>query len=105
MIDLPNLLFASCVVSLIVSIRYSLVSGVRNQGVWRVAAVLLTVGMSALVEAWREGSYLDAEGFLHEPFYLIGGGTLLNLAGLGLTVVMLLREQFRRWAAVTGGAP
>ena len=86
------------------SARNALMSGARNRRLWLLTALLLTVGLGSLTAAWFIGSYVDEEGWLHEPFFLIGGGTLLSLAGSFITGVLLLLGLFRRGAAVTGGS-
>lgn len=85
--------------SWILSTRNALTPTVRNQRVWRVAAVLLTIGLTALTAAQMIGSSLDKDGFLHEPFYLIGSGSLLSLAGSGITFLLVLLGLFSRLCA------
>jgi hypothetical protein len=100
----PILLCTGYLACWILSTRNALVSGARNRGVWIFTALLLTVGASSLFAAWCIGSHLDHEGVLQEPFYLIGGGTLLCLAGSFITVVMVVWGLFRRGTAVSRGA-
>ena len=93
---LSYLLCIGYLVSWILATRNALKSQVRSRGVWRFTAVVLTVGLGALVAAQCIGSSLDAEGFLQEPFFLIGGGTLLCLAGSCLTLGLLVCGLFCR---------
>jgi hypothetical protein len=39
------------------------------------------------------GSYLDAEGFLHEPFWLLPMGWFFAFSGLSLLVASLFRRK------------
>jgi|GEM_PF-2506931 len=93
---LSYLLFIGYLASWILATRNAVKSQVRSRGVWRFTAVLLTVGLGALIAARCIGSSLDAEGFLQEPFFLIGGGSLLSLAGSCLTLGLLLHGLFGR---------
>lgn len=82
--------------------RNVLKSTVRNRGVWRLAVVMVTVGLGELLAARCIGSSLDAEGFLKEPFFLIGTGSLLALGGSCLALGLWLRGLFGR-GVVQGG--
>ena len=103
--NLPlDLLTTGYLVCWILSTRYALMRGGRNRRVWGFAAGMLTVGLCSLAAAWCIGSHLDSEGFLVEPFFLIGGGALLSLAGSLITGVMLVVGGIRRGVAAYGGA-
>lgn len=95
--DFSLLFFAGCILCWVLAVRNTVVrpAGTGRTG-WLVGAVLLTVGLAALAAAQYVGSSLDHEGYLQEPFFLIGGGSLLNLAGSCVTVGMLLRLALLR---------
>ena len=95
--NLPLLFFAGSLLCWLLALRNAVVlpGGTGRTG-WVLGAVLLTAGLAALAAARYIGSSLDSDGYLQEPFFLIGGGSLLNLAGSCLTLVMLLRAAFRR---------
>ena len=85
--------------SWIVATRHALKPATRHLRSWRVAAILLTLGLASLLAAQRIGSSIDSDGFLHEPFFLIGSGSLLSLAGSALALLLLLRRLFSKGAA------
>jgi len=97
--SLPYLFFIGYLACWILATRNAMKSQVRNRGGWRFTAVLLTAGLGALFAARCIGSSLDAEGFVQEPFFLIGGGSLLCVAGSCLTLGLLLRGLFYRGEA------
>ncbi|MCX6848350.1 MAG: DUF3955 domain-containing protein [Verrucomicrobia bacterium] len=97
--SLPYLFFIGYLACWILAMRNPLKSQVRNRGAWRFTAVLLTVGLASLLAARCIGSSIDKDGYLQEPFFLIGGGSLLSLAGSCLTLGLLLRGLFCRGEA------
>jgi hypothetical protein len=56
-------------------------------------ALLLALAATFMVMYWRIGSYVDADGFLHEPFGLIPLGWLSGLAGVALVAIGLFRRR------------
>lgn len=94
--NLTNPIVLAYLASWLLSTRNALTPTVRRRRAWRVAAVLLTIGLTALTAAQMIGFYLDQDGFLHEPFFLIGSGSLLSLAGSGITLLLLLLGLFSR---------
>ena len=99
LMKLPNLFFIGYLASWILATRNALTAKVRHLWAWRVSAILLTVGLASLFAARRIGSSIDKDGFLHEPFFLIGSGSLLSLTGMCLTFALLLRGLFSKKAA------
>jgi len=94
--NLTNPIVFAYLASWLHATRNALTPTVRRLRAWRVAAVLLTIGLTALTAAEMIGFYLDKDGFLHEPFFLIGSGSLLSLAGLGITLLLLVLCFFSR---------
>ena len=80
----------------IVATGCSVQRNMRNLVAWRLSAVVLTVGFSFLTAAKLIGSSIDSEGFLHEPFFLIGSGSLLVLAGSCVALLLLLIAGIRK---------
>ena len=103
--NLPLLFFAGSLLCWLLALRNAVVlpGGTGRTG-WVLGAVLLTAGLAALAAARYIGSSLDSDGFLHEPFFLIGGGSLLSLAGSCVTLGMLLRLAFVRRKQATAPA-
>lgn len=99
---LSSVLFIGYLACWILAMRNALKATVRSRGAWRFAAVLVTVGLGELFAARCIGSSLDAEGFLKEPFFLIGSGSLLALGGSCLALGLWLRGLFGR-GEVQGG--
>lgn len=67
------------------------------------AAASATLGVMALFEAARRPSWVDANGFLHEPFAWMASGRLLLMAAALLFLASgvawmarLVRERRRR---------
>lgn len=56
-------------------------------------ALLLALAATFVVMYWRIGSYVDADGFLHEPFGLIPLGYLSGFLGAILLVVGFIRRR------------
>lgn len=56
-------------------------------------ALLLALAATFVVMYWRIGSYVDADGFLHEPFGLIPLAWLAGLAGATLVAIGLFRRR------------
>ena len=56
-------------------------------------ALLLAFSATCVVSYWRIGSYVDADGFLHEPFGLIPLGYLSGFLGAILLVVGFIRRR------------
>jgi len=56
-------------------------------------ALLLALAATFVVMYWRIGSYVDADGFLHEPFGLIPLGYLSGFLGAILLVVGFVRRR------------
>ena len=92
--NMPDLLYIGCLASWILATRRALTSKVRNRRAWRFTAVLLTAGLASLLTARCLGSSIDKDGFLHEPFFLIGSGSLLSVAGSCITSGLILRGLF-----------
>lgn len=92
--NLPNLFFLAFVLCWFLALRITLFARPRHPRTWRTTTVLLTIGLSLVTSAKWIGSTVDEQGFLHEPFFLIGSGSLLNLAGMILTIVLLLLGLF-----------
>ena len=59
------------------------------------ALISILVGLSFGVYS-NAVSYVDAQGFLHEPFFLIPLGWLLVFAGLITLIVSVVRGRFTR---------
>jgi hypothetical protein len=57
----------------------------------RVALLLLAAGALAFAARALIGDRVDAEGFLHEPFFLVPTGYALVALGLLLLLFALLR--------------
>ena len=91
---LPDLFFIAFVACWILALRNVFFAKPRHPRTWRTTAVLLTIGLSFVIAAQLIGSSVDHEGILREPFFLVGSGSLLNLAGLSLTFVLLLLGLF-----------
>ena len=56
-------------------------------------ALLLALAATCVVSYWRIESYVDADGFLHEPFGLIPLGYLSGLVGAVLVVIGVTRRR------------
>lgn len=97
--NLPNLFFLTFVLCWLLALRNSFLARPRHPRTWRTTAALLTIGLSLVTLAKWIGSTVDQQGLLHEPFFLIGSGSLLNLAGMSLTIVLLLLGLFSPKAA------
>lgn len=100
---LPDLFFIAFVACWILAIRNVFFAKPQHPRTWRTTAALLTIGLSSVTAAYFIGSSVDEQGFLHEPFFLIGGGSLLNLAGMILTFILLLLGLFSPKTAVAEG--
>ena len=59
-------------------------------------ALLLALAATFVVMYWRIGSYVDADGFLHEPFGLIPLAWLSALVGSVLVVIAVHRARRQR---------
>jgi hypothetical protein len=58
-----------------------------------VGALLLALAATFVVMYWRIGSYVDADGFLHEPFGLIPLAWLSGLTGAVLIAIAVKRGR------------
>ncbi len=56
-------------------------------------ALLLALSATCVVSYWRIGSYVDADGFLHEPFGLIPLAWLSGLVGAVLIAIAVKRGR------------
>jgi membrane protein implicated in regulation of membrane protease activity len=59
-------------------------------------ALLLALAATFVVMYWRIGSYVDADGFLHEPFGLIPLAWLSALVGSVLVAIAVHRARRQR---------
>ena len=59
-------------------------------------ARLLALAATFVVMYWRIGSYVDADGFLHEPFGLIPLAWLSALVGSVLVAIAVHRARRQR---------
>lgn len=59
-------------------------------------ALLLALAATFVVMYWRIGSYVDADGFLHEPFGLIPLAWLSALVGSVLVAIAVRRARRQR---------
>jgi len=55
--------------------------------------LLLALAATFVVMYWRIGSYVDADGFLHEPFGLIPLAWLSGLVGAVLVAIAIKRGR------------
>ncbi|MEV8465813.1 DUF3955 domain-containing protein [Fluviibacterium sp. DFM31] len=62
----------------------------------RLGLILMILAGACWVAFGLIGSEIDENGILQEPFYLLGGGWLLMLAGTGLVLIALITRLFRR---------
>ena len=86
----PNLFVVSYLLAWILAIRNTFHSQVKRRSAWRVSAILLSIGLSMILAFCLIGSTVDEEGILHEEFPLIALGSLFSLAGLCVTLVLML---------------
>ncbi|WP_193140513.1 MULTISPECIES: DUF3955 domain-containing protein [unclassified Meridianimarinicoccus] len=62
----------------------------------RLGLILMILAAACWVAFGLIGSEVDENGVLQEPFFLLGGGWLLMLAGAGLVLFALVTRFFRR---------
>ena len=63
---------------------------------WRLPAALTLAGLGCLLAFALSDSYLDADGVLHEAFYLLAIGWGLLLAGASSAALTALCSWWRR---------
>ena len=56
------------------------------------STALIFSGALCLLLFDQANSYIDAQGILHEPFFLLGGGYILLGSGLLIALVKLVRR-------------
>lgn len=98
-LDQPTLWQIGFVLSWLLAVTNSFRPRVSFRRAWRVAATLLTIGLSLLVTFCSLGSTIDEQGFLHEPFPLLAIGSLLSFTGLVLAFLLALATGARKIAA------
>jgi hypothetical protein len=95
----PFLLIASYLISWIFAIRNAWNAKARHRRAWGVSAVLLSIGL-LLLGAFRViGSSVDEQGVLHEAFPLLALGSLICVAGVGMTLLLGLWNLLLRIAS------
>ncbi|MBP6784578.1 MAG: DUF3955 domain-containing protein [Verrucomicrobiales bacterium] len=87
-LDLPALFMIGYVLAWLLATTHAFRPGVKFVRAWRVFAVVLSIGLSMLLGARFIGGSLDAQGVLHEPFFLVAIGSLVCLAGLGMAILL-----------------
>ena len=87
-LDLPALFMIGYVLAWLLATTHAFRPGVKFVRAWRVFAVVLSIGLSMLLGARFIGGSLDAQGVLHEPFFLVRAGSRVCLAGLGMAILL-----------------
>ncbi|MDM5131126.1 DUF3955 domain-containing protein [Aeromonas piscicola] len=62
----------------------------------KLAALFTALGMISLISFNLLGSYVDSQGYLHEPFGLLPIGFLFIFMGILLALLSVLRAFFRQ---------
>lgn len=65
----------------------------RSQSFWRLSILGAGLAIIALVAFNLIGSTIDAQGVLHEPFFLIPVFWVLTLISVGCAIVALIVRQ------------
>lgn len=58
--------------------------------------ILIAVGLAMWVGYGIQGSHIDSDGVLQEPFHLLALGWLANIAGLLLSLIYLAIYLWKR---------
>ena len=95
----PYLFIASYLISWVFAIRNACSSKARHRRAWGLSAVLLSIGLSMLGAFHLIGSSVDEQGILHEAFPLLALGSLICVAGVGMTLLLGLWNLLRRIAS------
>jgi hypothetical protein len=95
----PYLLIASYLISWIFAIGNACNAKARHRRAWGVSVVLLSIGLSMLGAFHLIGSSVDEKGVLREAFPLIALGSLICVAGVGMTLLLGLWNLLRRIAS------
>ncbi len=61
-----------------------------------ISLVLIAVGLAMWTGYAMQGSYIDPEGFLREPFYLLALGWFANIAGTIMFLIALVVFLWKR---------
>lgn len=88
--DWPTLFGMGYVLTWLLAVVIAFRPQVRFLRAWRGCAILLSMGLSMLLASRLSGGSLDDQGVLHEPFFLVGLGSLLSLGGLGFALLLVL---------------
>ncbi|QIL45655.1 DUF3955 domain-containing protein [Vagococcus coleopterorum] len=71
-------------------------SDVRKSRNYKVAAVLFLIGALCFVAKTLAPETIDADGILHEPFFLIPIGYLFVFIGIGYGIITFIRSIIRK---------
>lgn len=67
-----------------------------NQIFWRIGGILLCIGAACILLKGMSGSFVDAQGILHENFFLLPIGFFFIFSGFIVFIVLGTKNIIKR---------
>jgi Protein of unknown function (DUF3955) len=95
MIIISFFLFSLVIITLLLSTRQAFMAR-RDRLYWRICAGLLWLGVACLIAKLLVGSTVDAEGVLHEPFFLLPFAYFCIFLGILMSILIIIWRNINR---------